>query len=85
MNEDQGNGQGNGQGDGIGDAQEKVQKSRDNRKYKGKGTITFAWNNMKSHRELTIYTLTDDDIDMINYQMRNVAEQIVHQTLEKPE
>jgi hypothetical protein len=42
MNEDQGNGQGNGQGDGIGDAQEKVQKSRDNRKYKGKGTITFA-------------------------------------------
>ena len=40
--EDQGNGQGNGQGDGIGDAQEKVQKSRDNRKYKGKGTITFS-------------------------------------------
>jgi hypothetical protein len=31
----------------------------------------------KSHKEPTIYTLTDDDIDIINYQVRDVIEEAV--------
>jgi hypothetical protein len=32
---------------------------------------------MKSHKETTIYTLTDDDIDRINYQVRDAIEEAV--------
>jgi ElaB/YqjD/DUF883 family membrane-anchored ribosome-binding protein len=40
---------------------------------------------MKSHKEPTIYTLTDDDIDMIDYQVRDVVEEAAQQTSQKQE
>jgi hypothetical protein len=34
---------------------------------------------MKSHKPPTIYTLTDDDIDRIGYQVRDATEEAVQQ------
>jgi hypothetical protein len=40
---------------------------------------------MKSHKEPTIYTLMDDDIDRIDYQVRDVVEEAAQQTSQKQE
>jgi hypothetical protein len=38
-----------------------------------------VWKNIKAHKEQTIYTLTGDDIDGINYQVRDVVEEETQQ------
>jgi hypothetical protein len=75
----QANGQGIGQGNGAGDAQKTVPKARDKRKYQDTGTTTSLRKNMKSHKEPTIYTLMVDDIDKIEYQVRDVVEEETQQ------
>jgi hypothetical protein len=40
---------------------------------------------MKSHKEPSIYTLMDDDIDNIDYQVRDFAEEAIQQALKKQE
>jgi hypothetical protein len=53
------------------------------RKDKGKGTRTSTHKNKKSHRVLTSYTLTNDDIERINYQVRDAFEEAVEQASHK--
>jgi hypothetical protein len=47
------------------------------RKHKGKWPTPSAHKNIKSHKEPTIYTMIDDDIDRINFQVRDSIEEAV--------
>jgi hypothetical protein len=42
-------------------------------------------NKMKSHKPPAIYTLIDDDIDIIGYQVRDSIEEVVQQVLQLQE
>jgi hypothetical protein len=77
--------QGNGQSNSAGDVQHTIPQAGEKRKDKGKRTTTSAWKKMKSHKEPSIYTLMDDDIDNIDYQVRDFAEEAIQQALKKQE
>ena len=73
--------QGNGQGNNTGYTQQPIPKARVKMKDKGKGKTMSTWKKMKSHKELAIYTLANDDIDMVDYQVRDATEEVVQQKL----
>jgi hypothetical protein len=54
-------------------------------KDKDKGKKTYTQKKMKSQKEPNIYTLMDDDIDMIGYQVRDAIEEASQQMLQKKE
>jgi len=49
------------------------------KKIKDKGEVPTggSYKNMKAHKEPFIYTLTDDDMDRIGYQLKDVTEELV--------
>jgi hypothetical protein len=71
------------QRNGTGDAKKKLPKTRDKRKELNKGTTISAWNKMKSHNELAIYTFTNNDINKIDYQVRDFIEEEPKQLFQK--
>jgi hypothetical protein len=74
--------EGSEQGNGEGDAHEIVPNLGEKRKDKGKGTKKFACKKRKSHRVPTIYTLTNDDIEKIGYQVSDVTKEAVQHVLQ---
>jgi hypothetical protein len=52
---------------------------REKRKDKGKGPTPLACKKKKYHKDPTIYTLTNDGIDRIGYQVKDFAEEAVEQ------
>jgi NACalpha-BTF3-like transcription factor len=77
---------GNVQGDEHGrDAEHMQETVKDKRKDEGRGQPLPLCKKKKDQKETCIYTLTNDDIDKIGYQVRNVVEEVVKKALCKKE